>query len=609
MKYCMIIPEGMSDVRYPSLNNKTPLEAADTVTIKRLAEHSRVGIAQTIPELTEPTSVAADLSVLSYIPDDSYKVGPYEAIGAGVPMTVNDIAYRCSLVTVTEKSEVFSEQKIIDYSAGEITTEESTELFNFLNTKINVSGISFWPSNGFRGIFKISNSDVTVDFPSPHDITGSEVGRYLSPSYIGKYDFDIIFVLSKCYELLKNHPINISRKEKGLRPANALWIWSGGAVKKLPSFENKFGISGSIIAADNLIKGIGISAGMSAPSVKGATGNLVSDFSAKADAAIKQFKAGTDFVCVHIEATDECGHHGNPKKKSEVIERVDKEIVSPIYEYLSESGDDYRIMILSNVSTPCNARVHTVSPIPYLIFKSDEQYENKTAFSEYADCGDIIKGTELMNILVENTDTKKQKNENGTPSKAAVAIFDWIELFACAMVCVILILTFALRHSPVWGSSMYPTLIGKSEIKTEYTVTKGYDVLVVSNVFYKPTKGDIVVIQEPTQPTEPIVKRIIGTSGDKIKMDFTTWKVYVNGNELDEPYINYLQGKPLSPQKLITDSNNCWEGTVPEGCVFVLGDNRYYSKDSRSFGFIDERYVIGKVVLRVLPFNRFGKAN
>lgn len=209
--------------------------------------------------------------------------------------------------------------------------------------------------------------------------------------------------------------------------------------------------------------------------------------------------------------------------------------------------------------------------------------------------------------------TLPQREKKRSAGSFFADIFDWVEIACLALVGVILLMSFFIRRSPVEGSSMYPTLIGHNastdnNLNPETGVQSGYDDLLISNLFYTPKRLDIVIIQEPTQPTEPIVKRIIGLSGDRIKMNFDTWEVYVNGVLLDEPYVNRKE-YTLSHQLLPTDENNCWEGTVPEGCIFVLGDNRGVSKDSRTFGFIDQRYIIGKVVFRIGPLSRFGTVN
>lgn len=204
--------------------------------------------------------------------------------------------------------------------------------------------------------------------------------------------------------------------------------------------------------------------------------------------------------------------------------------------------------------------------------------------------------------------TEVKKVEAGKVGRAVVSsIFDWYELFAYAIAAVLVVMSFFVRHSPVEGSSMYPTLVGHSSAPSSTTVAKGYDVLLVSGI-YELDHGDIVIIQEPTQPTEPIVKRIIAMGGDKIKIDFTNGDVFLNGEKLDEDYINEKDIQ-IPTESLIPNEFGIWEDTVPEGKIFVLGDNRRVSKDSRYFGFIDERNVIGKAVLRILPLDKFGKLN
>lgn len=201
----------------------------------------------------------------------------------------------------------------------------------------------------------------------------------------------------------------------------------------------------------------------------------------------------------------------------------------------------------------------------------------------------------------------KKVEENKAGNAVVSSIFDWYELFAYAIAAVLVIMSFFVRHSPVEGSSMYPTLVGHSSAPSSTTVAKGYDVLLISGI-YELDHGDIVIIQEPTQPTEPIVKRIIAMGGDKIKIDFTNGDVFLNGEKLDEDYVNETD-IPIPTEGLTPDEDGIWEDTVPEGKIFVLGDNRRVSKDSRYFGFIDERNVIGKAVLRILPLEKFGKLN
>lgn len=223
-------------------------------------------------------------------------------------------------------------------------------------------------------------------------------------------------------------------------------------------------------------------------------------------------------------------------------------------------------------------------------------------------------GADSGKQLTDETEALFNEIESAGPAESAAkkglvsSIFDWFEVFCIALISVLLLVSFVARQSPVEGSSMYPTLVGHAAGGTdpEHGLDKGYDVLLISNLFYTPKRSDIVVIQEPSQLSEPIVKRIIALEGDTVRINFNTWEVSVNGKVLDEEeYVNF-KNYSLSSQGLTVDSNNCWEGTVPEGCIFVLGDNRLVSKDSRTFGFIDQRYIIGKVIFRIAPFSRIG---
>ncbi|MGM9637597.1 MAG: signal peptidase I [Eubacteriales bacterium] len=234
--------------------------------------------------------------------------------------------------------------------------------------------------------------------------------------------------------------------------------------------------------------------------------------------------------------------------------------------------------------------------------------------SGFADLPEERIGIESDRQRTDETDQwfnelESARSADATAKKSLVSsVFDWFEVFCIALISVLLLVSFFVRQSPVEGSSMYPTLVGHASGGTdpEHGLDKGYDVLLISNLFYTPERSDIVIIQEPSQLSEPIVKRIIALEGDTVHINFNTWEVSVNGEVLEEDYVNW-KDYPLSSQGLSVDSNNCWEGTVPEGCIFVLGDNRSVSKDSRTFGYIDVRYIIGKVIFRISPISRIGR--
>ena len=209
----------------------------------------------------------------------------------------------------------------------------------------------------------------------PHDILGQRVGDNLPPE-------PFLSLIRQSHEILCNHPINVARMARGLKPANCIWLWSPGKKPSLPSFEEKWGLKAAVISAVDLIKGIGLCAGMESIDVEGATGNVNTNYSGKADAAIDAFKRGKDFVYVHVEAPDECGHRAETENKVKSIELIDAKILAPVYEYLRETGDDYRIMVLPDHPTPIVKRTHTMDPVPFLIYNPAEPVKGVQTFTE-----------------------------------------------------------------------------------------------------------------------------------------------------------------------------------------------------------------------------------
>jgi 2,3-bisphosphoglycerate-independent phosphoglycerate mutase len=206
------------------------------------------------------------------------------------------------------------------------------------------------------------------------------------------------------YDILKDHPVNKARKERGLRPGNSIWLWSPGKKPQLPSFKEKWGLDATVISAVDLIKGIGICAGMTSVDVEGATGNVHTNYDGKARAAIEAFEDGADYVYVHVEGPDECGHRAEIENKVLAIELIDKKILAPVYEYLKNSGDDFKIMVLPDHPTPLEIRTHTITPVPFFIYSSGEDVEGVDTFNEFtakATQNYVSKGHTLMEMLVK----------------------------------------------------------------------------------------------------------------------------------------------------------------------------------------------------------------
>jgi 2,3-bisphosphoglycerate-independent phosphoglycerate mutase len=268
---------------------------------------------------------------------------------------------------------------MVDYSAGEISTEEAGELIRYLAEKLNRKNLFFYPGVSYRHVI-VYNDDKTphpahegkilpddIILTPPHDITGERIRKFLP---YGAGSSILLELMKNSVSLLENHPVNVRRAASGRRPANSIWIWSKAKKPKLDSFSEKHGIDGAVISAVDLVKGIGICAGLEPVSVIGATGNINTNFEGKARAALDQLKKGKDFVFIHIEAPDECSHQGNAKCKLMAIDAIDKKVVRPIDEEMQKSGFEYRIMILPDHPTPVALKTHTSEPVPFLIFDS-----------------------------------------------------------------------------------------------------------------------------------------------------------------------------------------------------------------------------------------------
>ena len=370
MKYVVILGDGMADYRQPSLNGKTPLMLAKKPNIDALAPHSEVGLCTTVPCGMKPGSDVANLSVLGYNPHDCYTGrSPLEAASIGIELKDTDVTARANLVTVSDES-VYADKTMIDYSAGEISTEEAKELIEYLAKEINDDKYTLYAGISYRHCLVIDNGRVAGDFTPPHDITGKPVKGHLPTSEDGK---KLLAIMEKSYELLKDHPVNKKRIQEGKRPANSLWFWGEGTKPALENFEQKFGLKGAIISAVDLLKGIGKLAGMRVIEVEGATGNYDTNFSGKAAACLDALKE-LDFVYLHMEAPDECGHHGDAEHKIYSIEQIDEKVVGPIVKGLKDMGEDFAILICPDHPTPISIMTHCADPVPYLIYNSKKDY-------------------------------------------------------------------------------------------------------------------------------------------------------------------------------------------------------------------------------------------
>lgn len=387
----------MADYSCPELEGKTPLEAAYKPVADRLASCGIMGLCKTVPDHMVPESDTANLSILGYEPE-IYSAGrsPLEAVSLGISLNKNQAAIRANLVYLAGDSG-YEELIMDDNTAGEISTEEARELIEFLDKNLlSESTDRIYTGISYRHCFITENWNGFRDFTRPHDIMGQCIKEYLPPE-------PYLTLQKRSRELLENHPVNLKRAACGKKKANSIWLWSPGKNPSLPSFKDTYGVEGAVVCAVDLIKGIGICAGMEVPAVMGATGGTDTDYSAKEKEAEKQFANGKSLVYLHVEAPDEFGHQGDPIGKKHAIEMLDSKILAPMLEYLDGCGEDYRIMFLPDHYTPVSTRTHARGEVPFIIYDSRRQVYPIRKFTE-AEAKDgpyVATGPQLMRMLLE----------------------------------------------------------------------------------------------------------------------------------------------------------------------------------------------------------------
>lgn len=363
-KYIVILGDGMPDYKIEQLGGRTPLEAAHTPNIDFLAQKGEMGLVRTVPEGYPPGSDVANLSVMGYEPELYYTGrSPLEAVSMGVDLGEGDVAFRCNLVTLSEE-ENFSEKVMVDYSAGEITSSEAALLIEEVNRNFSDESIQFYSGISYRHLMVWKGGAEKLELTPPHDISDRIIGPHLPR---GEEGDKLVRLMREAGSFLSQHPVNRSRKNSGLKPANCLWFWGQGKKPQLKFFREKYSLEGSVISAVDLIKGIGMCAGLRVVEVPGATGNIHTDFAGKGRAALQELIDGRDYVYLHIEAPDEAGHQGDLETKIKAIEEIDEKIVAEIINNI-ERFENLRIMVLSDHPTPLTLKTHTAEKVPFVIY-------------------------------------------------------------------------------------------------------------------------------------------------------------------------------------------------------------------------------------------------
>lgn len=371
----------MADERIAKLNNKTPLEAANKPYIDLLAKKGNCGLLHTVPEGFKPGSEIANMCVLGYDVRTEFEGrGSLEAASIGVSIKPGEMAMRCNLICVQDG-------KIKNHSAGHISNEEAKELIEYLQAELGNDIFTFHNGISYRHLLVMKGGDKRITCTPPHDVPGTEVNKVLVKADTPEAEetAKLLNELTlKSQELLENHPVNLKRKAEGKDPANSIWVWSPGYKPSMKTLKEKFGIgSGAVISAVDLIKGIGVYAGLESIEVEGATGLYNTNYEGKAEAAIEALKKN-DFVFLHIEASDEAGHEGDVDLKVKTIEYLDSRIVKPIYEEVSKWNEPVSIAILPDHPTPCAIKTHTASAIPFIIYNPEIEADKVEVYDEFS---------------------------------------------------------------------------------------------------------------------------------------------------------------------------------------------------------------------------------
>ncbi len=396
MKYIIIVPDGMADEPLDILGGKTPLEAADTPNLDHLAQHGMTGLLKTIPDKMSPGSDVGNLALLGYDPEKCFfGRAPLEAASQGIMLADNEVAFRCNLVTVVDN-------KMMDYSAGHISTKEAAVFIGDLNKKIMRPEVKFYVGKSYRHLMVIKTRDPQTMFrlktTPPHDIQDQDTRKYLpqgEPAQI------LLELMESSKKLFDNHPVNQVRLDLKENPATIIWLWGQGVRPQLPAFAEKFGVRGGIISAVDLVMGIGKLTGLKVIDVPGATGYFDTNYLGKAQYAL-DFLKKNDFVYIHIEAPDEAGHNGDVRQKIAAIEHIDKEIIGTILNYF-KGKDDVRILVTPDHPTPVGKRAHTREPVPFVMYGKNIPRDGAETYSETAARGKGLKfpsGEDLMRTFM-----------------------------------------------------------------------------------------------------------------------------------------------------------------------------------------------------------------
>lgn len=360
-KYLILIGDGMSDWPIASLGNRTPLEAAEKPNLDYMASHGALGMVQVVPKDMYPGSDVSNLSIVGYDPRKVYTGrSPLEAASMGIQLGKDDVAVRCNIVALKNDG---SDSEMEDFSAGHISSSEAAGLLGDLQSRVEGRGVRFHPGISYRNLMVWPNGNDAVKTTPPHDIHGKKITEYLPKGEGAEFLLDLMEISREVFD---DHPLNRKRLAEGKLPGNSIWLWGQGKAPRIEPFREKYGLDGSVVAAVDLIKGIGVYCGLDVVHVPGATGYVDTNYRGKAEYALRELER-KDFVLIHVEAPDEAGHNGNAADKVRAIERIDEEMLGPILSRAKDGGD-LHLLVLPDHPTPVAIRTHTQEPVPFVFY-------------------------------------------------------------------------------------------------------------------------------------------------------------------------------------------------------------------------------------------------
>lgn len=367
----------MADYPIPAFENKTPLMAAKTPNIDKLCKMGRAGKLKTVPDDMPPGSEIANMAVLGYDVKKVYQGrGVLEAASMGIDLEDNDLAMRCNLICIED-------EKIKNHSAGHISNEEAHQLISSLKEEIETENIKLYPGVSYRHLLVIKDGINNIECTPPHDVPGTPFNDVLVKSTNGNRDTTDLLnnLITTSQNILNQHPINQKRISEGKDPGNSIWPWSPGNKPEMKTLHERYGISGAMISAVDLLYGIGKYAGMKEIKVEGSTGLYDTNYEGKAEAAVAALK-DVDLVYLHIEASDEAGHEGDYELKKKTIEYLDSRVVKYIMEETEKMDEDVAIALIPDHPTPCEIKTHTHDPVPFIIYHPDENPDDVEFYDE-----------------------------------------------------------------------------------------------------------------------------------------------------------------------------------------------------------------------------------